>query len=222
MLTVVTFFWAEKYPASYVAKLQAGIRRHLKQPHRFVTITDRPEGVIDGEFWHIPKEDYPLLPGCLARLRLFDPKGWQDTEEVQGRIVCIDLDVVITGPLDALFDRPEPFVILQGANSINPCPYNGSLWMLQAGYRPDVWTDFSLDVEFPHYTVPDDQSWFAHKLPNAAGWQAGPQSGVYAFKKTTWPKGDGLPPDARLVAFPGHRDPSQFTHLDWVRRNWRA
>jgi len=140
------------------------------------------------------------------------------------RIVCMDLDLIITGSLDPLFDRPEPFVILQGANSVNPCPYNGSMWMVKAEYRPDVWSDFTLDAAtaVPWYAFPDDQSWFAHKLPNAAGWRAGPQSGAYAFKKPGWPKGDGLPADARLVAFPGFRDPSQFTHLPWVRDHWGA
>jgi len=46
--------------------------------------------------------------------------------------------------------------------------------------------------------------------------------GVYAFKKRNWPKGDALPSNARVVAFPGFRDPSQFGHLDWVAQHWRA
>lgn len=223
MITVVTYWWGTKFAPAYVKKLRAGVARHLQQEHRFVVITDRPDD-IDGETWRIPPEDAPLVKakGCFARLRLFD-HGWLEEQDVIGRVVCMDLDMVVTGPLDELFDRAEPFVILQGANATNPCPFNGSLWMFTAGYRPDVWDDFSVGAasRVPWYAFPDDQSWFHHKMPNAGAWKAGRQSGVYAFKKPGWPEGVILPKDARLVAFPGHRDPSQFMHLGWVKEHWR-
>lgn len=221
MLTICTFLWGQKYDESYVAKLARGLDRHLSQPCRVVCFTDNlrrlPDGVTQMQ---IPNMELLDVPGCFARLRLFDPA----LQERLGadRIVCVDLDAIITGPLDPLFDRPEPFAILQGANASNPCPYNGSLWMLRAGYRPDVWADFSLDAaaKVPFDKFPDDQAWFNHKMPDAAGWRAGAESGVYAFKKPGWPAGDELPKGARLVAFPGWRDPSLFTNLRWVKENW--
>jgi hypothetical protein len=69
------------------------------------------------------------VPGCFARSALFDPE-WQARHGIEpgDRFVCLDLDLIVTGPLDGLFDRPEPFAILQGVNASNPCPYNGSVW----------------------------------------------------------------------------------------------
>jgi len=167
-------------------------------------------------------EHLTRIPGCFARLRTFDPE-WQSANGINpgDRIVTLDLDLIVTGALDALFDRDEPFSILQGVNASNPCPYNGSVWMLRAGYRPDVWSEFTLEraAKVPHDSFPDDQAWFAHHLPNAG--KFGPENGVYAFMKPGWPKGAALPENARLVAFPGHRDPSQFTSVEWVRRHWR-
>lgn len=211
-LNIITWHWGRKYDGAYVQRLRAGLDRHVQQPYKFGLFSPEAED-----------EYLTKVPGCFCRLRIFDPE-WQDKHHLEGRIAQIDLDTVITGPLDALFDRPEPFVILQGANAANPCPYNGSLQMLRAGYRPDVWSDFSLKRagEVPFYEFPDDQGWLAHKLPDAAGWKAGSESGVYAFKKPGWPEGDALPKDARLVVFPGSRDPIRFTHLDWVKRNWTA
>lgn len=209
-LFVTTWVWGSKYPRVYVERLAAGVARHLKQEHNFIVC--RP-----GE------EDAALteVKGCFARLRTFDP-DWQYARGFKpgDRIVCLDLDMVVTGPLDALFDRPEPFVILQGVNSSNPNPFNGSVWMVRAGYRPDVWTDFSLEAasKVPFDAFPDDQAWFHHKMPDAAAY--GPATGVLAFQKPGWPKGTQLPPTASLVAFPGYRDPAQFTHLDWVRAHW--
>jgi hypothetical protein len=111
---------------------------------------------------------------------------------------------------------------MQGVNLSNPCPFNGSLWMLRAGYRPDVWDDFTLAKldKIERHEFPDDQGWFWHMIPEAAGWRS--SSGVYAFHKGGWPGGDDLPKGACFVAFPGRRDPAQFTHLRWVKEHWLA
>ena len=211
-LNIITFRWGKKYGLEYVERLKAGLARHLEQEFRFCVFAPEAED-----------EYLTKIPGCFCRLRMFDP-AWQEKHGLSGRIVCIDLDSVVTGPLDALFDRPEKFVVLHGGNAVNPCPFNGSLMMLRAGSRPDVWRDFSLKHahEAPFYEYPDDQGWLAHKIPDAAGWKAGSESGVYAFQKPGWPKGEALPKDARLVVFPGWRDPSKFTHLDWIKANWAA
>lgn len=211
MLHIAVFRWGTKYGSEYVDRLKAGVKRHLKQDFRFCVFS--PEN-----------EDEHLKIGCLCRMRLFDLE-WQEKQGIEtgDRIVSVDLDLIVTGPLDVLFDRDDPFLILQGANSSNPCPYNGSIFSLIAGHRPDVWTDLTLDAATKVQTAPfpDDQAWLAHKLPGAKGWKVGPESKIYAFGKPAWPKGTALPKDASIVAFPGHRDPSQFEHLGWVKEHWR-
>jgi hypothetical protein len=221
MLSICTWLWGNKYNTEDVRKLRDGLKRHLRQQYRFLLFSDCPV-VLEGVH-NQPILDMDLLDrGCFCRLRRSDPE-WQKANHLDERIVNIDLDVVITGPLDPLFDRPEPFVILHGANAANPCPYNGSLSMLRAGYRPDVWSDFSVEAAkgVPFYSFPDDQGWLHHKLPNAAAWNAGSQSGVYAFKKPGWPQGNALPADARMVVFPGWRSPAQFKHLPWIKEHWK-
>lgn len=218
-LTICTWLWGDKYSIADVNKLVAGIKRHLKQPYRFLLITDQPNDVYEC----LPIHDPELLNGCFARLRMFDIE-WQQKNNITGRLACMDLDTVITGPLDELFDRDESFSILQGANSSNPCPYNGSIFMLKAGAHSDVWSDFSIEAaaEVPFYEFPDDQGWLAHKIPSAGGWQVGSGTGIYAFGKPGWPKGETLPMGARIVVFPGWRSPEKFKHLPWVRENWNA
>lgn len=216
-LLITTWLWGNKYGPEYVQRLKAGVQRHLTQPHRFLCITDQEiEGV---ETTPIKDPGLTKHKGCIVRLRTFD-EVWQRDIGATGRIVCIDLDAIVTGPLDPLFDRPEPFVILQGVNLSNPCPFNGSLWMLRAGYRPDVWDDFTLAKldKIERHEFPDDQGWLWHMIPEAAGWRSA--DGVYAFHKGGWRGGDNPPSNARLVAFPGRRDPAQFTHLKWVREHW--
>lgn len=223
-LLITTWKWGNKYSLNDVRKLRAGIDRHLRTEHYFTVFSDSSRGLSTTEYRPIRNVDLLAVKGCFARLRLFDPEIQEELGICAGdRIVCIDLDVVITGSLDPLFHRPEPFMILQGANAANPCKYNGSIWMLRAGYRPDVWRDFSLSAaqRIPFHDFPDDQGWLHHKLPNENGWHVGSTSGIYAFQKTAWPKSDALPPDARMVVFPGWRDPSKFTHLPWIKKHWR-
>lgn len=212
MLIVSTWLWGNRYGPEYVQRLQAGVRKHLTGEYRFAVFTPDERDKL-----------FTKIPGCLARLRMFEPEWQKDNGISEGdRLVSLDLDLIVTGELDPLFERPEPFLILQGANAANPCPYNGSVMMLRAGAHPEVWTEFSLAAitKLQFYAFPDDQGWLAHKIPNAAGWKAGSESGIYAFQKPGWPKGDALPKDARIVAFPGKRDPMQFRHLDWVKTHW--
>lgn len=223
MLTIATWLWGSKYSGSDVEKLAAGVRRHLKERHRFICLTDHGLSFVNHIKCH-PIQDGKLLevPGCFARLRMFDPE-WQKAHGIDDRLVCMDLDTVITGNLDPLFDRPEPFLILQGGNSANPCPYGGALMMLRPGVHPELWLDFSLEkaAKIKFHEFPDDQGWIWHKVPNAAGWKCGPESGVYVFRKPGWPLNDDLPRNARLVTFNGWRAPHTFRHLPWVSGNWK-
>jgi hypothetical protein len=226
MLTVVTFLWGTKYEPVYVDRLGEGLWRHMDQRYRFVCVTDRVRTFGRTVMYQERLRDPELSKekGCFARLRLFDP-DWQMALGLSHgeRLLVLDLDLIITGKLSALVNRPEPFVILQGVNSpSHPCRYNGSVWLTTAGYRSDVWHDFSMEqaktLPILPGGFPGDQEWFQHKLPDAGAFTE--QDGVYAFGKGSWPKGSYLPENARIVAFPGSRDPKHFTHLPWVRQQW--
>lgn len=226
-LAIITWLWGPKYASIYVERLQRAVSRHLKRPFRFLMMTERERKIsaVNGIERHAIKDPhFTKIDGCFARLRMFDP-GWQKMRGLEGyTIVNLDLDVVITGSLDELFARTEPLVVLKGANSVNPCPFNNSVFLFQAGAHPELWSEFSLArvAKIQHYKFPDDQGWFWDRVPNAATWQVGSPSGIYAFRKPGWPLGDNLPANAKIVAFPGHRDPGGFTRLDWVKRNWEA
>ncbi len=226
MLFVCTWLWGKKWPPVYVERLGKALRRNLKQPFRFVLVTDQK--VQGGADIVLPIEeaDREILakPGCLVRMRMFDPAWQEKIGAVPGdRIVNIDVDAIVTAGLDPLFDRDDEFTIMQGFNGTNPCPFNGSLWMFRAGCRHDVWSDFSFASYkargVPYHAFPDDQGWLHHKFPNAAAYT--PRDGVYAMKKIGWGTAGRrvLPAGARFVAFPG-RDPQTYVGVNWVDKHW--
>lgn len=231
MIHIVTYLYGTKWPIEYVDKLFNSIARNLSEPHRSILMTDRHWTPSADVCCQIDPEDHIYLErlGCLARMRLFD-KEWQTGLDIDPGdiIINVDVDAVITDKLDPLVMGDDEFVIMQGYNSTNPCPYNGSLWKFRAGERHDVWNDFSPEAhakfKVPIHSIADDQGWLFHKFPAAKAYT--PADGVFAFHKKTWPVVNGrvdmaLPKGARLVAFPG-RDPGNFQHLDWVRDHWRV
>src|SRR3954468_4364865 len=188
MLVITTWLWGH-YGEHYARRLASAVHRNLTEAHRFLCFTDTPRHLPGMEQHPIRDMDLTRVKGCFARLRLFDPV-WQRQLGLNpgDRVVNLDLDLVVTGELDPLFQGKDDFRILQDINTTNPCPYNGSVWMFKAGARPDVWHDFSLEAaqtKTKIHAFADDQGWFDYKMPEAAAW--GPPQGVYGFKKKGWP-----------------------------------
>jgi hypothetical protein len=212
MLDVITFKWKQpgyrsNFRAEHVNTLKRMVERNLSLPHRFICITDDPEG-IDGDtmpLWPSPVTSVPnVKPNCYRRLRLFSEEA---AEAFSERVCCIDLDTVITGDLTPLFSRPEPFVIFNGTTP--QTPYNGSFWILRAGSRQQVWE--RLVPEAPTLTkgiIGSDQAWLAYVLgPNEATF--GKQDGLYSYRldfRLASQKAQ-LPEGCRMVSFHGKLDP---------------
>lgn len=234
MLTVCTFLWKpkpgyrSKFSTAHVDVLRRMVRRHYKQPHRFVLITDDPTGITEpdieifqiwSDFAQVQNPSGRGNPSCYRRLRLFAP---EPGAFLGPRFVCLDLDTVIVGDLAPLWDRPDDFMIWKSGTSGNP--YNGSMFMLSAGARPKVWTEFD-PVMSPIETrraglYGSDQAWIAHQLgPNEKTWTQA--DGVLSFRLDV--ESRRLPEHARIVFFHGNGDPwdppVQKRH-PWVKKAW--
>ena len=248
-LSIVTCLWSGNtmpnttvsYVADHVNRLYSAFQRNLTLPHRFICVTDMPAG-IRSEVEIVPLwPDLRDLGRCYRRLKFFDPA----MRDVLGpRMVSVDLDTVVTGNLDHLFDRPEPFVIWGDRHVTDIArrtAYCGSLFMLEIGYRPEIFHAFDPDVALTlrktHGLIGSDQAWLSHKIEGAPTW--GRKDGVYSFRfdvkcnfgqrmgfgrKKIQPRSGALPKNARIVFFHGPDDPS-MTHLHpqhkWIHEHWR-
>jgi hypothetical protein len=235
---IVCFKWRggahyrSKYEAAHVNTLRRMFARHLQMPHDFMCITDDASGLDEGirvvPLWKdhgdIPSPHGPGEPSCFRRLRLFA----KDAGEIVGakRFAWCDLDVVLTGDVTPIFNRPEPIVLLPGSSPT--IPFNGSMVLMDAGCRPEVWETFDPDTS-PQRNVAakclgSDQGHisFCLKDKGEAQWKPGPEGdGIYFFHRHSI-RGD-LPKDARLVSFHGRGDPwsERFANINWIRRHYR-
>ena len=94
MKAVVCVWWGNKFSIDYVYNLKAMVERNVSEPVRFVCYSDR----------NIPGvETVRLKPGFNGwwnKLQMFDPKL-----HVADHVVYFDLDTLITGNIDFLFEN---------------------------------------------------------------------------------------------------------------------
>ena len=122
-----------------------------------------------------------------------------------------------------LWDRKEPFVIWGDTNP--QTLYNGSMMLLSAGARRQVWDRFDPDSSPAKAkgsgNFGSDQAWISYSLGKGeAKWTR--QDGVYSFRNEIQRGGGLLPANARIVMFHGVVDPwsAAAQRLPWVRQHW--
>lgn len=227
MLTVLTWLWQQQrgrmeYTVHHVNIWAAMVRRHLAMPHRIACVTDDREGLDPSIAVITPPRDFegvvipswgPQRPQCLRRLAMFR----RDAGDIFGEwFVCMDLDIVISGPLDSLFPEDVAFRIYRGTAPQRP--YNGSMMMLRAGARPQVYDTFTPRgaAEAGRRYLGSDQAWLAHVLgPNESVWTQA--DGVYWW----YPGATSQAP--RMVVFPGSQKPWELVGKDrWVSEHYHG
>lgn len=199
------------------------VSRWYPAPHRFCCVTNDSEGLDPevvvipdrADFASIPSPHGGANPSCYRRIRIFSPDAAATFGE---RFVSIDLDCVITGDLRPLWDRHEDLV--GWSDPLRPEQHCGSMTLLRAGSRPQVWERFD-PVRSPQEALAagklgSDQGWVSHCLPGEAQWNQA--DGVYSYR---WDlKGGPLPANARIVFFTGPVKPWDALGIPWIAEAW--
>ena len=228
MITVLTWLWRQprcrtNYTAHHVNVWADMVRRNLSMPHRIACVTDIPEGIDPSIEIIAPPGDFVGVetptwcnakPNCFRRLAMFR----RDAAKIFGRrFVSMDLDCVIGGPLDPLFSRKEDLVLFNGTSPKRP--YNGSMMLMTAGCRPQVYEKFNPQdaAEAGFRFLGSDQAWLAYTL----GW--GEATFTEADGATFWPqwqpKKKTVP---RVLFFPGKLKPWDIAPcVPFIRDNYR-
>lgn len=253
LLTIVGWLWRDPncrtvYTAEHVNIWARMIHRNLKLPHRFVVFTDDMHDNFDPliekaplwKDWHLLDNPcWPAgLPQCYVRLKAFS-----DAPEIKKllgpRYASIDLDCLVTGSLDRILAREEPFVIWRRPildKNKTRLHYNASMWLMDTGAHPEVWSEFkgavtliSLPGQREYFMT--DQGWMLYKLgPKKPCWTL--KDGVFMWSwlqtKGILPKRDangrlvveygGETIHCRVIFFNGSYKPWSYR---WLEEVWR-
>lgn len=189
------------YDTKYVEILRDSVERHLKEPYRFVCLSN-----VD-----VPCERVELKygwPGWWAKLELFRP----DIEAE--RILYFDLDTVITGDLSDISSQTK-FTMIRGFRN-NPTGKRRGSGLMMLTDREPVWNAW---IKRPNTEAMRGDQDFIRPFCEQV-WQDVVPDQVVSFKHDVNPI-DRLPDNARVVCFHGKPRPHQLSESHWMRDYWR-
>lgn len=193
------------YDASWVEKLKRGVDRHLKG-HRFYCLSDAD----------VPCR-IPLEHGWekwWSKIELFKPGL------IKGPTLYLDLDTIITGPLDEFTNLPYDFAMLRNFND-GEMVGSGVMWFKEKAPE-GVYERFieSPDRIMEHYhnirmgPYRGDQAFIWDTLERSVDSLAIPS--LKSYKKHCL---GGLPQGTSIVCFHGRPRPSEIG-AKWMDEHW--
>ena len=224
--TIICIKWGTRYGADYVNRLASMIRRNTRRPTRIVCFTEDPNGVDPGV-------ETPPLPPINIPERV-QWKGWRKLSlwqhpllDLAGDVLFLDLDVVITGPLDDFFDFERGrFCVAENWTELGRNVGNTSVYRFPVGKMANVFDDFNRDPERVLANYGNEQRYVTAQSADTAFW---PREWCLSFKHSLmppWPlnfiQAAKLPPTARIIAFTGKPDPDEARDGRWpVKGAWK-
>lgn len=218
--TIVCMKWGTRYPAIYVNTLWSMIKRNTRRPTRLVCYTDDSSGV-DPAVECLPLQDIPL-PEHVAKTPWRKINLWRsDLAGVAGDVLFVDLDIVITGSLDELFDfRPEAtFCVIENWTQMGSKIGNTSVFRFRVGAHPYIATTLAENPDSVLSKYAIEQVYISDVITEKVFW---PAEWIVSFKHTLlprWPKNffqtTPLPHDTKIVCFTGKPDPDEARDGRW-------
>ena len=219
---VLCIKWGTRYGPEYVNRLYGMVARQLTPPFDFVCFTDDRHGIRPEVICHdLPDLGCPVptnAPGKFRKLALWNA----DLAGLRGTALFLDLDVVVTGPLDELFAVGRPDEVILARNWIKPLERLGqtSVFRFPIGGHAYLLEEFRADPEGLAGKFQFEQRYVTKRV--RGGVRFFPSAWVRHFRLDClgpWPlrylRPARLPRDARIVMFPGKPDPADAIAGRW-------
>lgn len=219
MQTVICMKWGTRYGADYVNRLHSTLQRQTERPTRLVCFTDDTDG-IDPAVQCEPIPDINL-PETLRSPPWRKLAIWCDPlADIKGDALFLDLDLVITGNIDEMFDyEPGRFVAIENWTQPGQNIANTSAFRFPVGKFTHIYTEFDRDPQrwIDQYVI--EQVYISREIADMAFW---PAAWCVSFKHSllpAWPlrffKTPPLPDETKIVAFTGKPDQDEAARGEW-------
>lgn len=194
MNNVVCLKHGTKFDAGYVNNLYAGVKRNSTVEFTFHCFTDDSSNINNEIICHpLPHTN---VNGWWQKLYLFS-----DQLPIDGRILFLDLDTLITNNIDHYITHNNGFVVLRDlwAKGDN---VGSAIMSFETHKYNHIWKSF---IENPTQAIGrlhphGDQKWIQCQQPDRIYWQDLYPREILSFKSGCR---QGLPNDARIVCFHG-------------------
>lgn len=219
--------WGKRYGSDYVNRTYAMAMRNTTRPLRVVCFTDDPVGIRpEVDVKPMPPFDLPerMRYHPFRRMFIFQ----KELADLHGNVLHLDLDLLITGSIDAFYDhKPElDFVVAENWTQPGQGIGNMSVFRFRVGALTRVWDRFRPDPMAMMDLYRNSQTFVSRTLGHVDFY---PAEWCLSFKHSLvppWPlnfiKTPALPPEARIVAFTGKPDIDEAARGEWpVTAGWK-
>lgn len=153
-----------KFTLEYVRRLQSMVAKNMDRPYRFVCLTDQPES-MPAAVEAIPIVHPQNFKGWWAKINLFRPGLFT------GRVLYLDLDVLIVAPLAPIIDYPARMALVpdgapnfEGQGELRTVHrYNSSVMVWDAGVPDDLFKSWTPAVAERLW---GDQDFIGEQMPS--------------------------------------------------------
>lgn len=218
--------WGTRYGAVFVNRLYAAIQRNTNRETQLVCLTDDPGGIDE----NVRCEPIPNinLPEDLATTPWRKLVLWKDgIAGLSGDVLFLDLDLVITGNLDEMFDfEPGRFCVIENWTQIGQRIGNTSCFRWNIGKHNHIFENLETDRKRVLSSYRIEQVYISREINDMVFW---PQLWCASFKHSLlpkWPlnffKAPALPSKTKIVAFTGKPDQDEAAIGQWpVKSPWK-
>lgn len=218
--------WGTRYGPEFVNRMWAAVQRNTARPTRLVCLTDDVTGIDpDVQCHSIPEINLSadLINTPWRKLTL-----WQTPlADLSGDVLFLDLDLVITGSLDEMFDfEPGRYCVIENWTQMGQGNGNTSAFRFPVGKYTHIFNDFQADPDSVLSRYRIEQLYISREIDDMVFW---PDLWCASFKHTLlprWPmnffKVPELPTETRIVAFTGKPDQDEAMRGEWpVKSTWK-
>jgi len=216
MINCICIKFGTKYNSEYVNKLFRGISRNTSKEFLFTCYTDNTAD-IDGK---IRCDKLPLERNdWFAKIGLYNKELYNEEHQ----IFYFDLDTVITGNLDEIFEYEGDFMLLRDFYRRNG--YGSGLMSWRPPAVHHMYQNYR-GQRSPH----GDQGWCEQQYPNADIWQEKYPEKIISYKvhvkgkgaiRPGWTNHPGSLQTASIVCFHGRPNPHDIATADWMKEHWK-
>ncbi len=223
-VNIICLKWGELYGPEYVNHLYNMVSRNLSIPFRFICLTEQSEGINDRvEIFPLPEFEEPpweYARYCSAwrKLALFKP----GLANMKGKVLFLDLDVVIIQSIDALFHYSNKLTIIENWYQKGQLAGQASAFCFEAGQPVELLDHYLSDPVSVLKKYQTEQAYITGEL-GREGFEFFPESWCQSFKKHCMPTGlkrffssrVKQPKDAKIIIFHGRPNPPDAINGTW-------
>lgn len=224
VVNVVCLKWGAVYTPDYVNTLYSMVRRHLQLPFRFICFTENSDGIrSEVEIQPLPEFEEPPLEYaryCQAwrKLALFK----SGLANMHGKVLFLDLDVVIMNSIDELFSFSSKLAIIENWYQPGQLVGQASAFCFEAGQMEVLLKNYLENPIRVLTSYRTEQAYITGFLGHQ-GFDFFPDGWCISFKKHCMPSGIARffsarvtePKQAKIVVFHGRPNPPDAINGVW-------